>query len=166
MCNRFIYSNRTRGCWVWRLHRIPRRFVYMSEGIKGGLGLMWAIKPDTTNHTLQCVLKLAGILGEKVAVLTKTCRRVGELYWNKQTPLGTSEARGQPSHSLVSTLITWNSLCENAGCSVLSSHLIWWSIHSLSIRWGGGCLWAQPRTRKPREELKLDKEMIYPNSLN
>lgn len=35
---------------------------------------------------------------------------------------------------------------------------------------GGGrvCLWAQPRTQKPREELelKLDKEMIYPNSLN
>lgn len=32
---------------------------------------MRAIKPDTTNQTLQCVLKLAGILGEKVAVMTK-----------------------------------------------------------------------------------------------
>lgn len=32
---------------------------------------MREIKPDTTNQTLQCVLKLAGILGEKVAVMTK-----------------------------------------------------------------------------------------------
>lgn len=44
----------------------------MSEGMKGGLGgAMRAIKPDTTNQTPQCVLKLAGILGEKVAVMTK-----------------------------------------------------------------------------------------------
>lgn len=144
MCNKFIYSKRTRGCWVWRLHRIPRRFVYMSEGIKGGLGLMWAIKPDTTNHTLQCVLKLAAILGEKVAVLTKTCGWVGELYWNKQNPWGTPEARGQQSHSPVSTLITWNSLCGNAGCWVLSSHLIWWSTHSLGKRWWGEGLSLSP----------------------
>lgn len=36
------------------LHRIPRRFVYMSEGIKGGLGLMWAIKPDAKSYSAVC----------------------------------------------------------------------------------------------------------------
>lgn len=137
------------GCWVWRLHRIPRRFVYMSEGIKGGRGLMWAIKPDTTNHTLQCVLKLPGILGEMVARLTETRVRVGGLWWNKQNPRSTPEARGQPSHSLVSALITWNSLCENAGCSVLSSRLIWCCIHSLSIRrWREG--WSLSTAQEPK----------------
>lgn len=79
---------------------------------------MRAIKPDTTNHTVLCVLKLAGILGEKVAAL-QPLGGWGGLYWNKQNPRGTSEARGQQKHSPGSTLITPNSLCENAGGSVL-----------------------------------------------
>lgn len=72
---------------------------------------MRAIKPDTTNQTLQCVLKLAGILGEKVAVMTKNLWAGGGSFTGiirilgARLRLGGGGGRGQPSLSPVSTLI-------------------------------------------------------------